>query len=92
MTALRHRRDFSRHDRQIARLRLAERLPGREAALLDTGCCGMVGALGMLEAKYDLSLKVDAPLVSPVTNQPNDAAIAASGTSCRPQIDDVTPR
>lgn len=52
----------------------------------------MVGAFGMLEAKYDLSLKVDAPLVSPVTNQPNDAAVVASGTSCRHQIDELTPR
>src|SRR5438045_7440920 len=26
--------------------RLAARLPGRTAALLDTGCCGMAGAFG----------------------------------------------
>ncbi len=60
--------------------------------MLDIGCCGMVGGFGMLEAKYDFSVKVDAPPVSPVINQPNDAAIVASGTDCRPQIDDVTPR
>src|SRR5262249_25997120 len=29
-------------------LRLAERLPGRKATLLNTGCCGMAGAFGML--------------------------------------------
>ena len=51
--------------------RLAERFPGRKATLLDTGCCGMAGAFGMLESKYDLSLKVAAPLVEKV-----DAAAA----------------
>ncbi len=72
-------------------VRLAERLPGRKATLLDTGCCGMAGAFGMLEAKYELSLKVAAPLVEKVTHQPPDAVVVASGTSCRHQIDDLTP-
>lgn len=71
--------------------RLAERLPGRQATLLDTGCCGMAGAFGMLAAKYDLSLKVAAPLVEQVNHQPGDTVIIASGTSCRHQIDDLTP-
>src|SRR6202011_1653648 len=31
--------------------RLAERLPGRRATVLDTGCCGMAGAFGMLAEK-----------------------------------------
>jgi Fe-S oxidoreductase len=51
----------------------------------------MAGAFGMLAAKYDLSLKVAEPLVRRITNQPNDAAVVASGTSCRHQIDDLTP-
>ena len=49
--------------------RLAGRLPGRTATLLDTGCCGMAGAFGALESKYELSLKVAAPLVQQVTTQ-----------------------
>jgi len=73
-------------------VRLAERAPGRKATLLDTGCCGMAGAFGMLAAKYELSLKVAEPLVRQVTNQPNDAVVVASGTSCRHQIDDLTRR
>ena len=72
-------------------VRLAERLPGRKATLLDTGCCGMAGAFGMLASKYELSLKVAAPLVRQVEDQPNDAVVVASGTSCRHQIDDLTP-
>src|SRR5256885_5700197 len=43
--------------------RLAARLPNRTAALLDTGCCGMAGAVRALESKYQLSLKVPSPLV-----------------------------
>ena len=38
--------------------RLAEKIPGRNAKLLDTGCCGMAGAFGMMESKRELSLKV----------------------------------
>src|SRR5437899_5244851 len=38
--------------------RLAERLPGREATVLDTACCGMAGAFGALAEKYDLSIQV----------------------------------
>ncbi|MEP7248260.1 MAG: FAD-linked oxidase C-terminal domain-containing protein [Spartobacteria bacterium] len=71
--------------------RLAERLPGRKATLLDTGCCGMAGAFGMLKAKYELSLKVAAPLVDQLRQQAPGAVVVASGTSCRHQIDDLTP-
>src|SRR5256885_17195550 len=43
--------------------RLVERLPGRKANLLETGCCGMAGAFGALEEKYELSRQVGADLV-----------------------------
>ncbi|MEY2490536.1 MAG: hypothetical protein QOC70_2478 [Verrucomicrobiota bacterium] len=71
--------------------RLAGRLPVRTATLLDTGCCGMAGAFGALESKYDLSLKVAAPLVQQIDAQPDDAIVIASGTSCRHQIEHLTP-
>jgi Fe-S oxidoreductase len=71
--------------------RLAGRLPGRTATLLDTGCCGMAGAFGALESKYDLSLKVAAPLVRQVSAQPSHSVIVASGTSCRHQLEHLTP-
>jgi Fe-S oxidoreductase len=71
--------------------KLAARLPGRKVTLLDTGCCGMAGAFGALESKYDLSLKVAAPLVQKINAQPNDGVIVASGTSCRHQIEHLTP-
>jgi FAD/FMN-containing dehydrogenase/Fe-S oxidoreductase len=71
--------------------RLAARLPGRTAALLDTGCCGMAGAFGALERKYDLSIKVAAPLVQQVAAQPPGTIVVASGTSCRHQLEHLTP-
>ncbi len=71
-------------------VRLAERLPGRRATLLDSGCCGMAGAFGMLKAKYDLSLQVAAPLVEQVRARGPNTVVVASGTSCRHQLEDLT--
>jgi Fe-S oxidoreductase len=70
--------------------RLVERLPGRKATLLDTGCCGMAGAFGALAEKYELSVQVAADLLNKIDNQPPAAEIIASGTSCRHQIVDLT--
>jgi Fe-S oxidoreductase len=67
-------------------LRLASRLPNRSVAMLDTGCCGMAGAFGMTASKYELSLKVAEPLVQQIKHQPYGTIVAASGTSCRHQI------
>lgn len=70
---------------------LARRLPGREVALLDTGCCGMAGAFGALDTKYELSLKVAEPLAQLVRGQPFGTVVVASGTSCRHQISHLAP-
>jgi FAD/FMN-containing dehydrogenase/Fe-S oxidoreductase len=66
--------------------RLVERLPGRSAVLLDAGCCGMAGAFGALESKYDLSLQVARPLLERIAALPPGTIVAASGASCRHQI------
>jgi Fe-S oxidoreductase len=65
---------------------LAAHLPGREAELLDTGCCGMAGAFGMLESKYDLSVKIAEPLIQKITHQPYGTTVVVSGSSCRNQV------
>ena len=70
--------------------RLINRLPGRKARLLDTGCCGMAGAFGALESKYDLSLKVAQPLVEQIQALETGARLVASGASCRQQIAHLT--
>ena len=70
--------------------RLAERLPGRKATVLDTACCGMAGAFGALAEKYDLSTQVAQRLLDQIDNQPSGTEVVASGTSCRHQITDLT--
>jgi Fe-S oxidoreductase len=70
--------------------RLAERLPGRKATVLDTACCGMAGAFGALAEKYDLSVQVAQRLLDQIDNQPPGTEVIASGTSCRHQITDLT--
>jgi FAD/FMN-containing dehydrogenase/Fe-S oxidoreductase len=71
--------------------KLAERLPQRNVTLLDSACCGMAGAFGMLESKYELSLKVAEPLAQEIRGQPFGTIIVASGTSCRHQIEHLAP-
>jgi len=72
--------------------RLAEKAPNASAVLLDTGCCGMAGAFGALDAKYDLSLAVASPLVEKVNALAADTDLIASGTSCRHQITHLTAK
>jgi Fe-S oxidoreductase len=72
-------------------LRLGQRLPQRTVTLLDTGCCGMAGAFGMLASKYELSLKVAEPLAQKVRGQPYGTMVVASGASCRHQIEHLAP-
>ncbi len=71
--------------------RLAERMPERSVTLLDTGCCGMAGAFGALESKYDLSVKIAEPLIRAVRDQPFGTIFVTSGTSCRHQVLHLAP-
>jgi len=70
--------------------RLAEKLPGRKAKLLETGCCGMAGAFGMMEAKRELSLQVAAPMLQKIRTEGPNITVIASGTSCRHQISELS--
>ena len=60
--------------------------------ILDSGCCGMAGAFGALDSKYDLSVQIAAPLVAAIEWLPPETIILASGTSCRQQISHLTRR
>jgi Fe-S oxidoreductase len=71
--------------------KLASRLPNSTVRTLDTGCCGMAGAFGQLTAKYELSKKVAQPLVDQINALQAGTEVVASGTSCRHQIDHLTP-
>lgn len=69
--------------------RLAGRVPGVRVELLDTGCCGMAGAYGMVRDKYELSLAVARPLIEKIRALPPGSQVVACGTSCRHQIEDL---
>ena len=71
-------------------IELIERVPGAYARWLETGCCGMAGAFGMLSAHRELSHQVAVPLVEAIDALPPDTTLVASGTSCRHQIADLT--
>lgn len=71
--------------------KLCERLPNSTVTLLNTGCCGMAGAFGTLDSKYELSLKVAEPLVRQINQLNAGTEVVASGTSCRHQIHHLTP-
>ena len=71
--------------------RLLRRLPNREVTLLETGCCGMAGAFGMLESKYELSMKIADLMVEKIKAMPFGTIVVASGTSCRHQIQHTVP-
>ncbi|MGA2867916.1 MAG: FAD-linked oxidase C-terminal domain-containing protein [Verrucomicrobiota bacterium] len=67
-------------------VQLASRLPNRTVKKLETGCCGMAGAFGMIASKYELSLKIAEPLIEQIKQQPYGTTIILSGTSCRHQV------
>ena len=69
---------------------LVGKLPGAEAKMLQTSCCGMAGAFGMMKSKYELSKQVAQPLVDQINELPEGTHLVASGTSCRHQITHLT--
>jgi FAD/FMN-containing dehydrogenase/Fe-S oxidoreductase len=67
-------------------------VPGLEVNVLDAGCCGMAGSFGYEKEHYDLSVAIaNLQLVPALTAEP-EALVAATGTSCRHQIKDVSKR
>lgn len=58
-----------------------------------TGCCGMAGSFGYEAEHYELSKQIGELLLLPAVRQlDHDVLIAAPGTSCRHQIDDLANR
>jgi Fe-S oxidoreductase len=61
--------------------------------VLDAGCCGMAGSFGFERDHYDLSMQIgELRLFPAVRSAPSEAAIAATGVSCRQQIAHGTGR
>jgi Fe-S oxidoreductase len=70
----------------------ALRLAGADVTVLDAGCCGMAGAFGYEKGHYDVSVAIANLELVPALKADPDAAVVATGTSCRHQIKDLTGR
>ncbi len=69
------------------------RLPGWEVNEINSGCCGMAGAFGYEAEHYALSQAIGGERLFPaVAAAPRETRLAASGMSCRHQIEGGTGR
>jgi len=70
------------------------RAVGYQVTLVDSGCCGMAGAFGYESEHYHLSMKIGELKLFPAIRQASamggKVIVAASGVSCRSQIQDGT--
>lgn len=64
-----------------------------KAQLIPSGCCGMAGFFGYEKEHYDVSMDIGELVLFPtVRNADTNTIIAATGASCRTQIEDGTNR
>ncbi len=70
--------------------RLASLLPNSTVTTLDTACCGMAGAYGLMRDTYDMSVKTGKHMAEQINALKAGTSVVASGTSCRAQIDHMT--
>jgi len=77
-----HQKAFGAFDATLAVLKT---LPGARVSAIESSCCGMAGAFG--HEHYDESMAMgELSLLPAVRDAAPDAAIVASGTSCRQQV------
>ncbi|MBV8816419.1 MAG: FAD-binding oxidoreductase [Verrucomicrobia bacterium] len=66
---------------------------GLDYRFLDSGCCGMAGAFGYENGKYEVSLQCGERVLLPeVRKAAKDTLIISDGFSCREQIEQLTDR
>ncbi|HWL28651.1 MAG TPA: FAD-linked oxidase C-terminal domain-containing protein, partial [Burkholderiaceae bacterium] len=66
---------------------------GLDYRLLDSGCCGMAGAFGFDQDKYQVSMAIgEHALLPAVRASADDVLLIADGFSCREQIRQATTR
>ncbi len=85
------------HERAVFTPAVSERalraVDGLELEVLDCGCCGMSGVFGYEKEHYATSVAIAEHALLPALRAARpDAAILASGTSCRTQIADLDGR
>lgn len=72
---------------------LLRKIPNTEVVELDAGCCGMAGSFGFEDEHYELSMRIGGMRLFPaVRREPAETLIAATGVSCRQQIEHGTGR
>ena len=87
----RQRGDRGREVRHLVALLRA--IPGADVIELDAGCCGMAGSFGFEAEHYDLSMRIgELRLFPAIRAEPQSTIIAATGVSCRQQIQHGTGR
>jgi FAD/FMN-containing dehydrogenase/Fe-S oxidoreductase len=72
---------------------LLRSIPGADVIEIDAGCCGMAGSFGFEAEHYELSMSIgELRLFPAVRSEDEDTIIAATGVSCRQQIQHGTGR
>jgi FAD/FMN-containing dehydrogenase/Fe-S oxidoreductase len=72
---------------------LLRKIPGAIVQELDAGCCGMAGSFGFESEHYELSMRIGAQRLFPALDAEDPRAlVAATGVSCRQQIQHGTGR
>jgi FAD/FMN-containing dehydrogenase/Fe-S oxidoreductase len=84
-----HQKAFDVMDTVLQSIHL---LPGAQASLIESSCCGMAGSFGYDKDHYDISIKMAEAKLLPALRQEPDCIVVAGGTSCRHQIEDTLSR
>jgi FAD/FMN-containing dehydrogenase/Fe-S oxidoreductase len=72
---------------------LLRSIPGAEVIEVDAGCCGMAGSFGFEAEHYELSMRIgELRLFPAIRAEARETIIAATGVSCRQQIEHGTGR
>jgi FAD/FMN-containing dehydrogenase/Fe-S oxidoreductase len=70
---------------------LLARIPGARVIDPDAGCCGMAGSFGYTRDHFEISRRIGERRLFPaIRRMPSGGVVAASGFSCRHQIQDFT--
>ncbi|HEY7927699.1 MAG TPA: FAD-linked oxidase C-terminal domain-containing protein [Candidatus Dormibacteraeota bacterium] len=76
-----------------ATVQLLSRIPGATVVEVDAGCCGMAGSFGFEAEHYELSMQIGSMRLFPaIRAEGAGTVIAATGVSCRQQIEHGTQR
>ncbi len=73
-------------------MELLKLIPGAQAKLIESSCCGMAGSFGYEAEHIEVSKQMAEMSLLPTIRKSPDSWVVADGTSCRHQIHDGTQR